>query len=808
MSGAERMKRTVAPHRAQDRGIIHILTCGSVDDGKSTLIGRLLWDASDLPDDQREMVRRAARASGHPEKLDYSLLLDGLVAEREQGITIDVAWRYLDAPKRRVVLIDSPGHDQYTRNMASGASHADAAVMLIDARHGLKQQTRRHAAILSLMGVPRVVLAVNKMDLAGWSEARFREIEADFLAAVAPLGFIEACAIPVSARHGDNVTDLSGKSPWYSGPALVGLLEAMQIRCSGDEASFRMPVQTVLRDGQDFRGLAGTVSSGIIRVGDEVAEAATGRKARVARIATMDGDLAEAGKGKAVSLVLDADLDVARGALLASPAFLPVKAQSLEARLVWLSERPFGAAHGLLLRTATDVVPIAEITIRAQIDLDTLSPKTADGCVTNDIVAASISLGRPAALDPFSRHQETGTFLLVDSLTGATLAAGTVSDARAEGDIRVDSRSSFLITHDMLARGLCADLGKSEADAREYRRRAREIARLFEAAGMAVSIEEMPPRREDQGDISVASSSSLKPGSGLATEGMRRWGSRGVLLRPRSMPRKGRERRLFGSCDPVALVLGSRRSSSKDRARARLDRGQLDEKAIRHPNKRIFGIERFGARVAGRENLPNLDAVDIMRRALPVGELALAACGVLGCEFANEAVEIERARFLHRRERTKRTVLELPCQRIRRVARAFRQEPVIGQPGILQNFRCIGDELLTRHDVRGLAWVFPGGLLTLKASAILHGYCFGGALALAVDAAAEFPHGVSAPLQVEGSVDVSRRDAQLGPALKTLHAVLRDRKVDPEKPSSALRSALPGLYQFAVCVKPVENGHA
>ena len=176
MSGAERMKRKAVPQPLQDRGIFHVLTCGSVDDGKSTLIGRLLWDASELPDDQREMVRRAARASGNPDKLDYSLLLDGLVAEREQGITIDVAWRYLDTPRRRLVLIDSPGHDQYTRNMASGASHADAAVMLIDARHGLKQQTRRHAAILSLMGVPRVLLAVNKMDLVDWSEARFREI--------------------------------------------------------------------------------------------------------------------------------------------------------------------------------------------------------------------------------------------------------------------------------------------------------------------------------------------------------------------------------------------------------------------------------------------------------------------------------------------------------------------------------------------------------------------------------------------------------------------------------------------------------
>ena len=488
MSGAERIKRTAAKPQPENSGIVHILTCGSVDDGKSTLIGRLLWNASDLPEDQREMVKRAAKASGNPD-LDYSLLLDGLVAEREQGITIDVAWRYLDTPKRRLVLIDSPGHDQYTRNMASGASHADAAVMLIDARHGLKQQTRRHAAILSLMGVPRVVLAVNKMDLVDWSEARFREIEATFLDAVAPLGFVEAQAVPVSARHGDNVSDLSGKTPWYSGPTLVSHLEAMPGRESSD-ASFRMPVQTVLRDGQDFRGLAGTVSSGVVRVGDEIADAATNCKARVARIATMDGDLGEAAKGKAIVLVLDADLDVARGAVLASPASLPVKAHGIEARLVWLAEQPFGAAHGLLLRTATDVVPVTGITISAHIDLDTLSTKPAEDCAANDIVAASISFGRPTALDPFGNHQETGTFLLVDALTGATFAAGTVIAARAEDPSRVAPHSSFRITYDMLARGLCADLGESEADAGEYRRRAREVARLFQAAGIAVSVED------------------------------------------------------------------------------------------------------------------------------------------------------------------------------------------------------------------------------------------------------------------------------------------------------------------------------
>ncbi len=482
----------LAPHRppsSQTGGMTYILTCGSVDDGKSTLIGRLLWDASELPADQRQMVRRAARAAGDPGHLDYSLLLDGLAAEREQGITIDIAWRYLDTRKHRLVLIDSPGHEQYTRNMASGASHADAAVMLVDARHGLKRQTRRHAAILSLMGVPRVVLAINKMDLAGWSEARFREIERDFKAAAGHLGFVEALAIPVSARHGDNIAALSGHSPWYDGPHLVGHLESIPGRHSGADAPFRMAVQTVLRDGADFRGLAGTISSGCVRTGDRVIEAATGLSARVVKIATMDGDLDRATAGKAIAIVLDTDLDISRGAVLASPAASPARASIVEARLVWLADRPFDASRRMHLLTATDRVPVAAIEIRASIDLETLTFSPASSCSTNGIATASIVLERVTGLDRFSQQKETGSFLLVDGLTGATLAAGTVTEAHTAEDERAPIRPSFRMAPSVLA-GLCSDLTHSEADKREYRRRALEVGRLFEAAGIAVTFDE------------------------------------------------------------------------------------------------------------------------------------------------------------------------------------------------------------------------------------------------------------------------------------------------------------------------------
>jgi bifunctional enzyme CysN/CysC len=482
-----------SPSPQELEGIVHILTCGSVDDGKSTLIGRLLWDASDLPSDQREMVRAAARSAGHPERLDYSMLLDGLVAEREQGITIDIAWRYLDTKTRRFVLIDSPGHDQYTRNMASGASHADAAVMLIDARHGLKAQTRRHAAILHLMGVTRVVLAVNKMDLVDWSEACFREIERDFTEAVNRLGFAEAFAIPVSARHGDNIATPSKRMSWYRGRTLVAHLEGVPSRRSAGGRAFRMPVQTVLRDSHDFRGLAGTISSGSIRTGDEVIDVTTGLSARVARITTMDGDLDRATTGMAVAMVLDTDLDITRGAVLAAPWALPVKARNVEAHLVWLASRSSETAHGMLLRSATDLVPVAAIEITAHVDLDTLCMTTASQCSMNDIAAASIALARATALDPFGELGETGAFLLVDSLTGATLAAGIVVAARAGEEARTNPHASFLVTRDMLRQGLCSDLRDTEAGTREFQRRAREVARLFEAAGVTAVFEGAEP---------------------------------------------------------------------------------------------------------------------------------------------------------------------------------------------------------------------------------------------------------------------------------------------------------------------------
>jgi len=478
-------KRSELPHELG--GMLRLLTCGSVDDGKSTLIGRLLWDASDLYEDQRETLKRSGRTAGGTANPDFSLLLDGLVAEREQGITIDIAWRYFDTGTRRFVIIDSPGHEQYTRNMASGASHADLAIMLVDARHGVKKQTRRHAAILDLVGLKRVILAVNKMDLVDWSEERFRQIEADFRTLTWRFGFWEAIAIPVAAVHGDNVARRSDHMPWYKGPHLLEHLEELPSRGTSATGPFRFPVQTVLRDGRDFRALAGTVSSGTVRVGDTLADVLSGKSARVARIATMDRDLVEAAQGKAVALQLDQDIDVARGAVLAKSDALPVVARTLEARLVWLNETPFEPRASYLLRTATDLVPVSSLEIKALLDLETLSSRPSAICQVNDIAIAYISLGRGVAIDKFTDAPETGSFMLVDAISGASIAAGVANSLGTEAG--ASPANAFLLTRAMLERGLCADLRDSPEDQRELRRRANEVALVLRAAGIAVEIE-------------------------------------------------------------------------------------------------------------------------------------------------------------------------------------------------------------------------------------------------------------------------------------------------------------------------------
>ncbi|MBX9592326.1 MAG: sulfate adenylyltransferase [Hyphomonadaceae bacterium] len=479
-------------------GSLHVLTCGSVDDGKSTLIGRLLWDAGALHTDQRQTLQRSPKtAAGTP---DFSLLVDGLAAEREQGITIDIAWRYFDTPTRRLVIIDSPGHEQYTRNMATGASHADVAILLVDARTGIKVQTRRHAAILDLMGVARVILAVNKMDLIDWSEARFGAIEAEFLALAQRFGFRNAVAIPVSAVLGDNIARRSAAASWYHGPLLVEHLQQMPARQTRGDGPFRFPVQMVVRAGQDFRGLAGTVASGKTAVGGEVIDAVSGRRARVRRIVTMGRDLDSAGAGQAVVLQLDTDIDVSRGAVLGAPGQEPAVVGSFDARLVWLADEPFNPARGYLLRTATDLVPVASLDIKAHLDLAALTEGPASACGVNDIAVARFDLGRSAVAEPFARHRETGSFMLVDALTGASVAGGVVTSILGRDKRR--AQEVFQLTRSLLKRGIGADLGHDAASEAELRRRADEVAILLRGAGVAVQLDDQwAPGRTDASTV-------------------------------------------------------------------------------------------------------------------------------------------------------------------------------------------------------------------------------------------------------------------------------------------------------------------
>jgi len=481
---------TVAPAAspgAKSEAMVRLLTCGSVDDGKSTLIGRLLWDAAGVTDDQRAAILHASHNRAvNGERIDFSLLLDGLVAEREQGITIDIAWRYFETERRRFVIIDSPGHEQYTRNMATGASHADVAILLVDARHGVKRQTRRHAAICDLVGIKKVVLAINKMDQIDWSEARYRAIEADFRALAGNFGFAEIATIPVAALTGANVVARSAEMPWYEGPTLLDYLESVDPKAEAEDEPFRMPVQLVLRASNDFRGYAGTVTSGTIQLGDRVVDARSGLGATLRRISTMNGDQQSAKKGDAVTLVLDTDLDISRGAVLSEVKRRPVNADVIEARLVWLSEAPFDPEAGYLLRTATDLTPVTSMSVSALVDFETLASAQAHECGMNDIADCRVLLGRSTALDLFRDLPLTGNFVLINAIDGATVAGGVITWVQTGAAAVSDN---VLVLDRARLAGLCADLGDSPADLAEFERRAQEVAILLRSAGVPVLIE-------------------------------------------------------------------------------------------------------------------------------------------------------------------------------------------------------------------------------------------------------------------------------------------------------------------------------
>jgi bifunctional enzyme CysN/CysC len=546
------------------RSELRFLACGSVDDGKSTLIGRLINDASGLFEDQIKSLRDDSRRFGTLKdggdgeadgEIDFALLLDGLEAEREQGITIDVAYRFFSTPRRAFVVADTPGHQQYTRNMATGASNAELAILLVDARKGLLEQTRRHAAIVSLLGIRHVVLAVNKIDLVDYAEARFHEIVAAFEAFAAPLAFHSIVPIPLSARRGDNVARRSTRTPWYNGPALLQHLETVETDLEAAGAPLRFPVQWVNRPDAEFRGFAGTVASGRVAVGDRIVVAGSGRESAVARIASFDGDLPDATAGRSVTLVLADEIDVTRGDVLVDPRHRPGVARRFAADLVWMDETVATPGKRFMLKIGTATVPAALARITDSLDIDTLARTPATRLGLNAIGRVEIETAQPIAFDPYSENRQTGAFILIDRSTLRTAAAGMVVEslsgardvhrhaetvtpavrAEAKGQqplviwftglpgsgkstianlverrLVTLGRQTMLLDGDNLRQGLNADLGFDAAARAENVRRVGEVARLMVDAGLIVLVALVSPFRADRARVA-----SLMPEDGF-----------------------------------------------------------------------------------------------------------------------------------------------------------------------------------------------------------------------------------------------------------------------------------------------------
>lgn len=427
-------------HNQQHKSLLRFLTCGSVDDGKSTLIGRLLYDAHQIYEDQLKTLHSDSQKVGTTgDKLDLALLVDGLQAEREQGITIDVAYRYFSTAKRKFIIADTPGHEQYTRNMATGASTCDLAVILIDARKGVLEQTRRHSFIASLLGIKQFIVAVNKMDLVGYSESTFKQIESDYLQFAAGLATTDIKLVPISALEGDNLIFHSQQMPWYRGDTLISLLEAADVSQKHLEQPFRMPVQLVSRPNLDFRGYMGTVATGVIKPGDRVKVLPSGKESTVKRIVTFDGDLDYALPGEAVTLTLADEIDISRGDLLVAPEAPTLVSQKLKAHVVWMAEQPLQTHQLYDIKMATRKTQGQFVALDYRIDVNTLDQREASQLQLNEIGVAHLAIDTPVGVDPYHVVRDTGSFIVIDRLTNVTVGAGMVIEA--EQAVKAETRS-------------------------------------------------------------------------------------------------------------------------------------------------------------------------------------------------------------------------------------------------------------------------------------------------------------------------------------------------------------------------------
>ncbi len=423
----------------EKKDLLRLLTAGSVDDGKSTLIGRLLFDSKKLYEDQLAALERDSKRVGNAgEHIDYALLCDGLKAEREQGITIDVAYRYFSTNKRKFIIADTPGHEQYTRNMITGGSTANLAIILVDARTGVITQTRRHTFLVSLLGIKHVVLAVNKMDLLDFSKEVFDKIVKDFTDFVAPLGVPDVQCIPLSALEGDNVVDKSERTPWYEGPSLLDYLENVSIGSDHNLQDFRFPVQYVLRPNLDFRGFSGKVASGIVRKGDEVMALPSGKKSRVKSIVTYEGELDYAFPPQCVTIQLEDEIDISRGEMIVHPDNVPCVSRHFETMLVWMDEEAMNPEKAFYIKHATNTSRVRIDHIKYKVDVNTMERSDVDHLELNEIGRAVLTTAKELFFDSYKENKPTGSFILIDPITNNTSAVGMIVSEVAERDLLVE----------------------------------------------------------------------------------------------------------------------------------------------------------------------------------------------------------------------------------------------------------------------------------------------------------------------------------------------------------------------------------
>ena len=526
------------------KSLLRFITCGSVDDGKSTLIGRLLHDTQLLLDDQIATLERDSLKHGtQGNEIDFALLVDGLAAEREQGITIDVAYRYFSTEKRKFIVADCPGHEQYTRNMATGASTADLAIVLIDARQGLLTQTRRHSYIVSLLGIRDVLLAVNKMDLVGFDQAVFERIVADYRGLADHLGISSVTAVPLSALRGDNVIGRSAAMPWYRGLSLIGQLEAVNVDRDEGDLGFRLPVQWVNRPDPSFRGYAGNVAAGSISVGDEIVALPSGRRSHVARIVTATGDLARAVSGQPVTLTLTDEIDISRGDVIAAANRPPEVASQFAAHLLWMSDAPLLPGRSYWLKSGSRTVSAQITEIKHKVDVNTQEHLAAKRLELNAVGMCNLNLEQPIVFEKYSDNRELGSFILIDRQTNATVGCGTLAFALRRGSnlhwqaLSVDTAAralikgqvprclwftglsgsgkstianlterrlhalgyhTYLLDGDNVRHGLNKDLGFTPEDRVENIRRVAEVAKLMTDAGLVVLVSFISPYRAER----------------------------------------------------------------------------------------------------------------------------------------------------------------------------------------------------------------------------------------------------------------------------------------------------------------------